>query len=135
MRTIERRSAAAVAILAAAHASNSKFDVRAATAKSNTQVVPLNICGGAYCIEYEIDQIPLRAVVDTGSPFALVDGTCATTTSSFWGCYRLSGRDAGLADTEELFGGEDVGGKVKDRSPQLSPLYLSLKKSTQFLPT
>jgi len=72
-------------------------------------VVPLFLCGGAYCAAYEIDKQPFRAVVDTGSPFMLVDGTCGTGDASKWGCYRGNGRDAGLTDTDEIYGGSDVG--------------------------
>ena len=72
-------------------------------------VVPLFLCGGAYCAAYELDKQPFRAVVDTGSPFMLVDGTCGTGDASRWGCYRGNGRDAGLTDTDEIYGGSDVG--------------------------
>ena len=72
-------------------------------------VVPLFLCGGAYCAAYELDKQPFRAVVDTGSPFMLVDGTCGTGDASKWGCYRGNGRDAGLTDTDEIYGGSDVG--------------------------
>ena len=72
-------------------------------------VIPLFLCGSAYCAAYEIDKQPFRAVVDTGSPFMLVDGTCSTGDVSKWGCYRGDGRDAGLADTDEIYGGSDVG--------------------------
>jgi hypothetical protein len=50
-----------------------------------------------------------RAVVDTGSPFVLVDGTCDAGGRSLWGCYRGNARPSGLPDTDELYGGEDVG--------------------------
>jgi hypothetical protein len=63
-------------------------------------VVPLFLCGGAYCAAYEIDKQPFRAVIDTGSPFMLVDGTCGRFESSLWGCYRGEGREAGLSDTD-----------------------------------
>jgi len=42
----------------------------------------------------------------------LVDGTCSadgTGRSSPWGCYRGDAAPSGLGDTDELFGGEDVG--------------------------
>ena len=77
-------------------------------------VVPLELCGGAYCVNYTIDRQLFRAVVDTGSPFVLVDGTCTEEvdgprTKTLWGCYRGTGRPSGLAPTDELFGGMDVG--------------------------
>lgn len=73
-------------------------------------VLPLELCGGAYCMNYTIDKQLFRAVVDTGSPFILVDGTCDTPEArTLWGCYRGVGRPSGLAPTDELFGGIDVG--------------------------
>ena len=73
-------------------------------------VVPLFLCGSAYCAAYELDKQPFRVVIDTGSPFMLVDGTCGTgDDASKWGCYRGTGRDAGLTDTDEIYGGSDVG--------------------------
>ena len=77
-------------------------------------VVPLELCGGAYCVNYTIDRQLFRAVVDTGSPFVLVDGTCTEEVDgprakTLWGCYRGTGRPSGLAPTDELFGGMDVG--------------------------
>ena len=71
--------------------------------------LPLSLCGGAYCVSYTVDGQSFRAVVDTGSPFVLVDGTCDANGSGQWGCYRGRGGPSGLPDTDELFGGEDVG--------------------------
>jgi hypothetical protein len=76
--------------------------------------LPLNLCGGAYCVEYSIDGQRFRAVADTGSPFLLVDGSSV---ESPWGCYRGTGGSTGLDDTDELFGGEDV--SVQWRSGKL----------------
>ena len=51
---------------------------RAATAApAPLEIVPLSLCGGAYCVPFTIDGQPFRAVVDTGSPFILVDGLCS----------------------------------------------------------
>ena len=61
------------------------------------QVLPLSLCGGAYCVLFTIDKQPFRAIVDTGSPFLLVDGTPGP---SPWGTYRGLGGDTGLEDTE-----------------------------------
>ena len=75
-----------------------------------TAVLPLELCGGAYCLNYTIDKQLFRAVVDTGSPFVLVDGTCTNPrVKTLWGCYRGDGLPSGLAATDELFGGVDVG--------------------------
>lgn len=79
-----------------------------ANAAANIYEVPLRLCGGAYCVEYSVDGQPFRAVVDTGSPFLTVDGTC-TTGVGRWGCYRGDGAAAaGLADSELSFAGQDV---------------------------
>ena len=73
-------------------------------------IIPLSLCGGAYCLGYSLDGHQFRAVVDTGSPFILVDGSCDTgSQNNEWGCYRGMGRPSGLPDTDELFGGMDVG--------------------------
>ena len=72
-------------------------------------IIPLSLCGGAYCIGYSIDGDQFRAVADTGSPFVLVDGSCDSGRNNEWGCYRGVGRPTGLDDTDELFGGMDVG--------------------------
>lgn len=93
---------------------------------SDVEVVPLDLCGGAYCLNYTLDEQQFRAVVDTGSPFVLVDGTCgakfvAAGENNVWGCYRGDGRPSGLKDTEELFGGEDVGTQWRRGSLAIEP--------------
>ena len=76
-------------------------------------VMPLSRCGGALCTEYNVDGQRFRAVVDTGSPFLLVDGSCpAGARGSRWGCYNygLAGVQGSLGDaSEEGYGGQDVG--------------------------
>ena len=47
-------------------------------------VVPMSLCGGGYCALYKIDGQRFRAVLDTGSPFLVVDGTCAATMCPRW---------------------------------------------------
>ena len=39
-------------------------------------VMPLYRCNGAFCTYYTVDDQRFRAVVDTGSPFLMVDGRC-----------------------------------------------------------
>ena len=82
----------------------------AASVEALPAVVPLGLCGGAYCATYTIDGQGFRAVLDTGSPFMLVDGTCRNDDArrSPWGCYTGDARSSGLGDTDELYGGEDV---------------------------
>ena len=90
------------------------------TAATPSSVIPLELCGGAYCVNYTIDRQLFRAVVDTGSPFVLVDGTCDDPrTKTLWGCFRGTGRPSGLAPTDELFGGMDVGTEWKRGSLEL----------------
>ena len=38
--------------------------------------MPLHRCNGAFCTYYTVDEQRFRAVVDTGSPFLMVDGRC-----------------------------------------------------------
>jgi len=71
-------------------------------------LVPMSLCGGAYCITYTLDDQPFRAVIDTGSAFLLVDGTCEPWVkrgATVWGCYQGDGRPSLLPDTFERFGG------------------------------
>ena len=70
-------------------------------------VLPLERCGGAFCTQYAVDGQRFRAVVDTGSPFLLVNGDCV---SSRWGCFDTGAGSLSLGDSsEEGYGGQDVG--------------------------
>ena len=71
--------------------------------------VPLGLCGGGYCLTYSVDNQLFRAVVDTGSPFLIVDGTCDAGEQGRWGCYYGEARRSGLSDSELSFSGQDVG--------------------------
>ena len=71
--------------------------------------MPLSLCGGAYCVGYSIAGQRFRAVVDTGSPFLLADGTCGAGAQGRWGCYRGDEAPlAGLTDSELSFAGQNV---------------------------
>jgi hypothetical protein len=68
--------------------------------------------------EYYVDGQRFRAVVDTGSPFLLVDGSSCGGGNAGWGCYGSygattpsSGAASGSLDdaSEEGYGGQDVG--------------------------
>ena len=74
-------------------------------------VVPLGLCGGGYCLTYSVDKQLFRAVVDTGSPFLIVDGTCDAGQQGHWGCYYGEARPSGLAasSSDLSFAGQDVG--------------------------
>ena len=63
-------------------------------------------CGGGFCVPYVVEGQALRAVVDTGSPFLLVDGACKT---GRWGCFADERDSVSLGDTSsEGFAGMDV---------------------------
>ena len=72
-------------------------------------VLPLYLCGGAYCTEFRVDGERFRAVADTGSPFLLVlaKGNCAGGPER-WGCFEDL-RFGGLDDESvEGFGGQNM---------------------------
>ena len=73
-------------------------------------VLPLMCMGSSFCTEYYVDGRRFRAVVDTGSPFLLVDGS-GTATRERWGSF--GGEDSPLSVplgdvTTEGFGGQNV---------------------------
>ena len=97
------------AVLRALAAASLAFEHRASQASTPSLEVPLQLCGGAYCVGYSVDGQLFRAVVDTGSPFLAVDGTCSASSGpGRWGCYRGTPQSAGLADNELSFAGQDV---------------------------
>lgn len=68
-----------------------------------TLTIPLTDCGGSYCATFRVDGVPHRAVIDTGSPFLAVAGSC----TKLWGCYNGEGQPAGLAGTWETYDGRE----------------------------
>ena len=58
---------------------------------------------------YAVDGQRFRAVVDTGSPYLIVDATCVAGTQGQWGCYYGEGRASELPDSGLSFAGQDVG--------------------------
>lgn len=72
---------------------------------SSSVTVPLEFTGQELLIYYRVDGSLFRAVVDTGSPFLLIPGSCGTNTRSKAGCYREQGIPSGLPDTFEQFDG------------------------------
>lgn len=68
-----------------------------------TLTVPLTDCGGSFCAVYRVAGTPFRAVVDTGSPFVAVAGSC----TKRWGCFQGEGSAAELTDTWETFDGRE----------------------------
>lgn len=70
-----------------------------------TFVVPLEFKGDAYIVSYQVGGTNFRAVLDTGSPFLMIPGTCSANTRSKSGCYQQQGKPSGLEGTIEIFDG------------------------------
>jgi hypothetical protein len=92
----------------------------------HTVTIPLTDCGGSYCAVYRVDGSPFRAVVDTGSPFLSVAGSC----TKRWGCYQGEGEPAGLSDSWETYDGRE--GNVAWRQGSLAFGSLQLAKNVVF---
>jgi hypothetical protein len=76
------------------------------TRGENVLVLPLKEYGGSYCVQYLIDNRgPFRAVVDTGSPFLTVAGSC----TERWGCFQawLHGTPTLYSDTVEVYAAKE----------------------------
>ena len=67
--------------------------------------VPLKFIGGAYLVYYRVESNLFRAVLDTGSPFLMIPGSCSANTRAKTGCYREQGVPSGLETTFEIFDG------------------------------
>ena len=79
--------------------------------------VPLTYNGQEFFIYYRVDGSLFRAIIDTGSPFLLIPGTCGTNTRYKSGCYKNQGislSNSGLPPTYEIFDGFE--GEVEWRS-------------------
>jgi len=61
--------------------------------------------GSAYLIYYRIDSSLFRAVLDTGSPFLTIPGSCSENTRTKTGCYNEQGIPSGFPPTVEEFAG------------------------------
>mmetsp|Transcript_30993 Transcript_30993/g.74570 ORF Transcript_30993/g.74570 Transcript_30993/m.74570 type:complete len:476 (+) Transcript_30993:77-1504(+) len=70
-----------------------------------TIMVPLEFCGDAYTLSYQVGGTNFRAVLDTGSPFLMIPGSCSANTRSKSGCYQEQGSPSGLEGTIEIFDG------------------------------
>jgi hypothetical protein len=75
------------------------------TSKPSFVTIPLEFTGQELLIYYRVDGSLFRAVVDTGSPFLMIPGSCGDNTRSKSGCYREQGVPSGLPDTFEGFDG------------------------------
>eukprot|EP00980_Cylindrotheca_fusiformis_P004931 scaffold1051_cov119-Cylindrotheca_fusiformis.AAC.6 len=67
--------------------------------------VPLKFVGGSYLVYYRVEANVFRAVLDTGSPFLMIPGSCSANTRAKAGCYREQGIPSGLDTTVEIFDG------------------------------
>jgi hypothetical protein len=67
--------------------------------------VPLKFTGQELLIYYRVDGSLFRAVLDTGSPFLMIPGSCGENTKATSGCYRNQGVPSGLDGTVEIFDG------------------------------
>lgn len=70
-----------------------------------TIMVPLEFTGDAYIVSYQVGGSNFRAVLDTGSPFLMIPGSCSANTRLKSGCYQEQGRPSGLEGTIEIFDG------------------------------
>jgi len=77
------------------------------TQKGELITIPLQFTGGSYVLYYRINGDLFRAIVDTGSPFLMVPGSCGQIVKSKWGCYRQEGIPSGLESTYEIFDGNE----------------------------
>lgn len=68
------------------------FPAAASWASLPPSLLPLQSVAGGLACTYSVDGAPFRGIVDTGSPFLLVDGTCAS--GGRWGCYPPGGLSA-----------------------------------------
>mmetsp|Transcript_21174 Transcript_21174/g.24530 ORF Transcript_21174/g.24530 Transcript_21174/m.24530 type:complete len:548 (-) Transcript_21174:506-2149(-) len=80
--------------------------------------VPLKLVGGSYLIYYRVEKNIFRAVLDTGSPFLMIPGSCSANTRAKTGCYREQGIPSGLQKTYEQFDGFE--GEVEWRKAPFS---------------
>ena len=80
-----------------------KVDQNQIPAQSIT--IPLQAVNSAYLITYRVESTIFRAVLDTGSPFLMIPGSCSANTRATSGCYKKQGMPSGYATTNERFDG------------------------------
>jgi hypothetical protein len=70
-------------------------------------VLPMEAFDGVFTVNYTINDVSFRAIVDSGSPFLIVPSVC----SKMWGGCSARGRfdllPTDLEDTIEIFGGQN----------------------------
>lgn len=98
--------------------------------KANEVVYPLEMLDGVLCVNYTLSQDstrPLRAIVDTGSPFLILPTICTRA----WGCPSSDelnnlNFDCGLKDTTEIYGGQEFDTRWALLEKGLTPLHKSI---------
>ena len=81
--------------------------------------IPLQSTGqGAYLIYFRVESALFRAILDTGSPFLMIPGSCSANTRAKTGCYKQQGISSGLETTYEQFDGFE--GEVEWRQAPFS---------------
>lgn len=76
------------------------------TIQSPTITVPLTFTGQELLVSYQVGGSTFRAVLDTGSPFLMIPGSCGRNTVAKSGCYLGQGKPVpGLGNTIEIFDG------------------------------
>ena len=68
--------------------------------------IPLAFTGQELLVAYKVDGSTFKAVLDTGSPFLMIPGSCGINTRQKSGCYQNQGRPVPqLTPTIEIFDG------------------------------
>lgn len=130
------------ALGAASAASIIGAPLAATAALTSGAALPLTTVRGGLAARYAVDGRAFLGVVDTGSPFLLVDGTCGELENGRWGCYPKAGlspqfrKQGGLNDASlEIFGGQESivewrRGRVEvGRSLKLEPAVFGVVRS------
>lgn len=83
------------------------YPLVASASASPPQVItlPLKFTGNEYLVYFRVDGSLFRAVLDTGSPFLMIPGSCSENTKANSGCYQHQGVPSGLSNTYERFDG------------------------------
>ena len=86
------------------------------TEENNTATtIPLAFTGQELLVAYKVDGSKFKAVLDTGSPFLMIPGSCGSNTRQKSGCYQNQGTPVPkLTPTIEIFDGFE--GEVNWRS-------------------
>ena len=107
---------------------NAKIAQAETSSTNNNEVsYPLEMLDGVLCVNYTLSQDssrPLRAIVDTGSPFLIIPTVCTRT----WGCPSSEelGKlnfDSGFSDTTEIYGGQEFDTRWALLEKGLTPLH------------